>query len=189
MMRLCEHFDPCFLFHFPSRLFHRLVFPQPCHLPHFGFSPCQVMALHCIALMSVALHGIALHCCVLYLASSSSSFSPQPSSSDGFHARPPTHSPPKSSSNLQSKTPLDSEAAAAHPSAAALPLDSSTSAASDANLLWSIVPRVRQRIIDSFSAEQRAAFESEFSFFDAVTNISGVLRPVPKEKRREAIRP
>ncbi|CAI5470815.1 unnamed protein product, partial [Closterium sp. Yama58-4] len=57
------------------------------------------------------------------------------------------------------------------------------------NILWTIVPRVRQRIIDSFNDEQRAAFDREFSFFDAVTSISGTLRPVPKEKRRAAIQP
>ncbi|CAI5489475.1 unnamed protein product [Closterium sp. Naga37s-1] len=62
-------------------------------------------------------------------------------------------------------------------------------AAAATNILWTIVPRVRQRIIDSFNAEQRAAFDREFSFFDAVTSISGTLRPVPKEKRRAAIQP
>lgn len=63
------------------------------------------------------------------------------------------------------------------------------SPAAEPNALWAIVPRVRQRIIDSFSARQRVAFDHEFSFFDAVTSISGTLRPVPKEERRAAIQP
>lgn len=57
------------------------------------------------------------------------------------------------------------------------------------NALWDIVPRVREHIISSFSAEERAAFDAQFQFFDAVTSISGTLRPIPKEKRRAAIKP
>ena len=65
----------------------------------------------------------------------------------------------------------------------------SSSKGEETNILWEIVPRVRQRIIDSFNERQRASFEREFSFFDAVTSISGTLRPVPKEERRAAIQP
>eukprot|EP00897_Mesotaenium_endlicherianum_P010276 jgi/Mesen1/9277/ME000060S08706 len=58
-----------------------------------------------------------------------------------------------------------------------------------ANALWEIVPRVRQSIIDALSPEARGAYEREFKFFDAVTNISSALRPLPKDQRRAAMRP
>lgn len=57
------------------------------------------------------------------------------------------------------------------------------------NVLFQIVPRVRQRVIDSFSAEARGAFEREFKFFDSVTSISATLKPIPKSDRKAAIRP
>ncbi|XP_024530657.1 phosphatidylinositol 4-kinase alpha 1 [Selaginella moellendorffii] len=54
--------------------------------------------------------------------------------------------------------------------------------------LSEIVPRVKQRIIDSFTAETYDIFIREFRFFDQVTSISGFLYPLPKEERRGAIR-
>lgn len=51
-----------------------------------------------------------------------------------------------------------------------------------------ILPEVRQKIIDGFTPEARDLFDREFAFFDAVTSISGVLFPLPKEERRAGIR-
>ncbi|KAJ4791345.1 Phosphatidylinositol 4-kinase [Rhynchospora pubera] len=51
-----------------------------------------------------------------------------------------------------------------------------------------ILPQVRQKIIDGFTPEARDMFDREFAFFDAVTSISGVLFPLPKEERRAGIR-
>ncbi|CAM6087859.1 unnamed protein product [Calypogeia fissa] len=56
------------------------------------------------------------------------------------------------------------------------------------NNLYDIVPRVKQRIIDSFTPEALEEFEKEFRFFDKVTSISGVLYPIPKDERRAGIR-
>ncbi|KAL3700638.1 hypothetical protein R1sor_018660 [Riccia sorocarpa] len=54
--------------------------------------------------------------------------------------------------------------------------------------LYDIVPRVKQRIIDSFTPEALDVFKREFAFFDKVTSISGVLFPLPKDERRAGIR-
>ncbi|KAL2650963.1 hypothetical protein R1flu_019091 [Riccia fluitans] len=54
--------------------------------------------------------------------------------------------------------------------------------------LYDIVPRVKQRIIDSFTPEAYDVFLREFDFFDKVTSISGVLYPLPKDERRAGIR-
>jgi len=56
------------------------------------------------------------------------------------------------------------------------------------NALYEIVPRVKNRIIDSFTPEALTIYEEEFRFFDKVTSISGALFPLPKESRRSAIR-
>ncbi|CAA6664833.1 unnamed protein product [Spirodela intermedia] len=56
------------------------------------------------------------------------------------------------------------------------------------NAFQSLLPAIRQRIIDGFSPEGRDLFQREFEFFDKVTSISGVLFPLPKEERRAAIR-
>lgn len=56
------------------------------------------------------------------------------------------------------------------------------------NTLYEIVPKVRRRIIDSFTAEAFTIFDQEFRFFDKVTSISGVLYPLPKDARRAGIR-
>ncbi|KAJ7560134.1 hypothetical protein O6H91_04G115500 [Diphasiastrum complanatum] len=56
------------------------------------------------------------------------------------------------------------------------------------NSLYEIVPRVKQRIIDSFTPEALDVFIREFRFFDKVTSISGILYPLPKENRQAAIR-
>eukprot|EP00250_Pteridium_aquilinum_P018106 c23946_g1_i1 orf=664-6876(+) len=56
------------------------------------------------------------------------------------------------------------------------------------NVFHDIVLRVKDRIIESFSPEALDMYEREFRFFDRVTNISGVLYPVPKEERRAGIR-
>ncbi|KAG8062307.1 hypothetical protein GUJ93_ZPchr0003g16800 [Zizania palustris] len=52
----------------------------------------------------------------------------------------------------------------------------------------SLLPAVREKIIDGFTPEARDMFEREFDFFDKVTSISGVLFPLPKEERRAGIR-
>ncbi|GBG80565.1 hypothetical protein CBR_g31025 [Chara braunii] len=66
--------------------------------------------------------------------------------------------------------------------------DSSEAKSEESNVLWTIVPRVRQRIIDGFTAEAKDVYEREFQFFDAVTSISGTLKPLPKDERRAGIR-
>jgi phosphatidylinositol 4-kinase A len=57
-----------------------------------------------------------------------------------------------------------------------------------ATAFHSLLPAVRQKIIDSFTQDARDVFEREFDFFDKVTSISGVLFPLPKEERRAGIR-
>jgi hypothetical protein len=52
----------------------------------------------------------------------------------------------------------------------------------------SLLPAVRDKIIESFTPEARDMFEREFDFFDKVTSISGVLFPLPKDERRAGIR-
>jgi hypothetical protein len=56
------------------------------------------------------------------------------------------------------------------------------------NTLYDIVPRVKQRIIDSFTLDALDIFQREFRFFEKVTAISGVLYPLPKDERRAQIR-
>ena len=56
------------------------------------------------------------------------------------------------------------------------------------NTLYDIAPKVRKKIIDSFTPESFTLFDEEFRFFDKVTSISGVLYPLPKEARRAGIR-
>ncbi|KAK4284694.1 hypothetical protein QN277_001489 [Acacia crassicarpa] len=51
-----------------------------------------------------------------------------------------------------------------------------------------LLPAVKQRIVDGFSPKARDIFNREFDFFDKVTSISGVLSPLPKDKRRAGIR-
>jgi phosphatidylinositol 4-kinase A len=51
-----------------------------------------------------------------------------------------------------------------------------------------ILPEVRQKIVNGFTTEARDLFDREFAFFDNVTSISGVLFPLPKEERRAGIR-
>nr|XP_043627333.1 phosphatidylinositol 4-kinase alpha 1-like isoform X2 [Erigeron canadensis] len=52
----------------------------------------------------------------------------------------------------------------------------------------SLLPLVRQHIIDGFNPKARDIFRREFAFFEKVTSISGVLYPLPKEERRDGIR-
>lgn len=56
------------------------------------------------------------------------------------------------------------------------------------NSFQAMLPTVRQRIIDGFNPKALDLFQREFDFFDKVTNISGVLFPLPKEERRAGIR-
>lgn len=56
------------------------------------------------------------------------------------------------------------------------------------SILYEIVPKIKQRIIRSFSPEAHDIFLREFRFFDKVTSISGVLFPLAKEERRAGIR-
>lgn len=56
------------------------------------------------------------------------------------------------------------------------------------NAFQSLLPAVRQKIVDGFTQEARDMFEREFDFFDKVTSISGVLFPLPKEERRAGIK-
>ncbi|GJM96371.1 hypothetical protein PR202_ga13198 [Eleusine coracana subsp. coracana] len=62
------------------------------------------------------------------------------------------------------------------------------SASPVATAFHSLLPAVRQKIVDSFTPDARDMFEREFDFFDKVTSISGVLFPLPKEERRAGIR-
>ncbi|KAM3310755.1 hypothetical protein ACQJBY_031427 [Aegilops geniculata] len=61
-------------------------------------------------------------------------------------------------------------------------------AAPKPNAFQSLLPAVRQKIVDGFTQEARDMFEREFDFFDKVTSISGVLFPLPKEERRAGIK-
>ncbi|CAN6315544.1 unnamed protein product [Urochloa humidicola] len=61
-------------------------------------------------------------------------------------------------------------------------------AAQKGSAFQSLLPAVKDRIIESFTPEARDMFEREFDFFDKVTSISGVLFPLPKEERRAGIR-
>lgn len=45
--------------------------------------------------------------------------------------------------------------------------------------------KVMEKMVDSFSAEDRAFYEKEFSFFDEVTDISGKLKPLIKRPKPE----
>ena len=56
------------------------------------------------------------------------------------------------------------------------------------NTLYDIAPKVRKKIIDSFTPEAFTLFDEEFRFFDKVTSISGVLYALPKDARRAGIR-
>ncbi|XP_078444700.1 phosphatidylinositol 3- and 4-kinase family protein [Wolffia australiana] len=56
------------------------------------------------------------------------------------------------------------------------------------NSFQSLLPLLKQKIIDGFSPEAHDLFQREFDFFDKVTSISGVLFPLPKEDRRAGIR-
>ncbi|XP_042443658.1 phosphatidylinositol 4-kinase alpha 1-like [Zingiber officinale] len=56
------------------------------------------------------------------------------------------------------------------------------------NPFQAMLPLVRQKIIDGFTAEALDLFQREFDFFDKVTSISGVLFPLPKEERRAGIK-
>ncbi len=57
-----------------------------------------------------------------------------------------------------------------------------------ATAFHSLLPAVREKIVDGFTPEARDMFEREFEFFDKVTSISGVLFPLPKEERRAGIK-
>uniref|UniRef100_A0A0D3FN54 1-phosphatidylinositol 4-kinase n=1 Tax=Oryza barthii TaxID=65489 RepID=A0A0D3FN54_9ORYZ len=61
-------------------------------------------------------------------------------------------------------------------------------AAPKATAFHSLLPAVREKIVDGFTPEARDMFEREFEFFDKVTSISGVLFPLPKEERRAGIK-
>ncbi|CAM6044662.1 unnamed protein product [Sphagnum compactum] len=61
-------------------------------------------------------------------------------------------------------------------------------AAMKGNKLYDIVPRVKRRIIDSFTPDALDIYQREFRFFEKVTAISGVLYPLPKDERRAQIR-
>ncbi|KAL6909487.1 hypothetical protein ACP4OV_001768 [Aristida adscensionis] len=69
-----------------------------------------------------------------------------------------------------------------------IPEDSKEPVVPKATAFHSLLPVVREKIVDSFTPEARDMFEREFDFFDKVTSISGVLFPLPKEERRAGIR-
>ncbi|KAL6637046.1 hypothetical protein ACP70R_024618 [Stipagrostis hirtigluma subsp. patula] len=69
-----------------------------------------------------------------------------------------------------------------------IPEDSKEAVVPKATAFHSLLPAVREKIVDSFTPEARDMFEREFDFFDKVTSISGVLFPLPKEERRAGIR-
>lgn len=51
-----------------------------------------------------------------------------------------------------------------------------------------LLPIMRQRIIEGFNPTARDLFQREFNFFEKVTAISGILFSLPKEERRAGIR-
>lgn len=51
-----------------------------------------------------------------------------------------------------------------------------------------LLPIMRQRIIEGFNPTARDLFQREFNFFEKVTAISGFLFSLPKEERRAGIR-
>ncbi len=50
--------------------------------------------------------------------------------------------------------------------------------------LWKPAEAMRARVWESLGAQQVAFLKAEMAFFDAVTDVSGKLYPVPKYNRR-----
>jgi phosphatidylinositol 4-kinase len=53
--------------------------------------------------------------------------------------------------------------------------------------LWGPCATVKDAVLSSLGPEQRAYFENEHGTFQKVTDISGILKSVPKEQRRDVI--
>lgn len=53
--------------------------------------------------------------------------------------------------------------------------------------LWSISEKLHQHIRDIQTGEQLRFMDSEMGFFDQVTSISGILKPIPSDERRTKI--
>jgi phosphatidylinositol 4-kinase A len=53
--------------------------------------------------------------------------------------------------------------------------------------LWGPCASVKKAVLSRLTPTQRAYFEDEHETFQQVTDISGILKPVPKEQRRDVI--
>lgn len=53
--------------------------------------------------------------------------------------------------------------------------------------LWKPCQELKESILQQLPAQAKEYFEAEHGTFQQVTDISGILKPVPKEKRRDAI--
>lgn len=53
--------------------------------------------------------------------------------------------------------------------------------------LWTPCQELKQDVLQHLPANAKSYFEAEHGTFQQVTDISGILKPVPKEKRRDAI--
>ena len=53
--------------------------------------------------------------------------------------------------------------------------------------LWSITEKLYKSIRDHLSDDQRQFMEGEIDFFDDITAISGMLKPIPTDERRAKI--
>ena len=53
--------------------------------------------------------------------------------------------------------------------------------------LWSITEKLYHSIRNALSDEQRIFMDAEMGFFDQITEISGILKPIPTDERRTKI--
>ena len=53
--------------------------------------------------------------------------------------------------------------------------------------LWSITEKLYHSIRNALSDEQRIFTDAEMGFFDQITEISGILKPIPTDERRTKI--
>jgi len=53
--------------------------------------------------------------------------------------------------------------------------------------LWTITEKLYNSIRDALTDDQREFMDAEMGFFDQITEISGILKPVPPDERRAKI--